>query len=252
VASQIAFMAVLGLVVGSFLGVVAHRVPIGESVVRPRSRCPGCGRQIAACDNVPVLSWLLLRGRCRHCGERISVAYPLLEVGVAAGFVASFLAFDDVDEIALGCGLIATLATITLTDLEHRIIPNKVLLVSAVIGAAILVAGDPGGLAEHGIAAAIAFGFLFVMAIAYPRGMGMGDVKLAGLMGLYLGRAVAPALLIGFAAGALVGVGLIAARGAAARKTAVPFGPFLALGGVVALFAGDAIVDWYLDTFLDS
>jgi leader peptidase (prepilin peptidase) / N-methyltransferase len=249
-AIQIVFMAALGLVTGSFLSVVAHRVPLGESIVAPRSRCPNCGVQIAAYDNVPLFSFLALRGRCRHCEARVPLTYPLLEAGLAAVFVGLLLAFEgDGIEIALGAAFAATLATITLTDLEHRRIPNVVLIVSALIGVALLALGDRDALADHLIAAAAAFGALFVVALAYPRGMGMGDVKLAGVMGLYLGKAVAPALLIGFAVGALYGLALIARNGAEARKQAVPFGPFLALGGIVALFVGDEIVDWYVDSF---
>jgi leader peptidase (prepilin peptidase)/N-methyltransferase len=249
-AVQIVFMAVLGLVTGSFLSVVAHRVPLGESIVAPRSRCPNCGVQIAAYDNVPLFSFLALRGRCRHCEARVPLTNPLLEAGLAAVIVGLLLAFEgDGIEIALGAAFAATLATITLTDLEHRRIPNVVLIVSAVIGVALLALGDRDALADHLIAAAAAFAALFLVALAYPRGMGMGDVKLAGVMGLYLGKAVAPALLIGFAVGALYGLALIARHGAEARKQAVPFGPFLALGGIVALFVGDEIVDWYVDSF---
>jgi len=253
VAAQIVFMAVLGAVTGSFLSVVAHRVPRGESIIAPRSRCPGCGTQIASYDNVPVFSYLVLRGRCRSCDERVPARYPLLELSLAAAFVGVLLTFpDDAAEIALGAAFCATLAAITLTDLEHRIIPNKVLIVSAIVGIALSIAVDPDGLAERAIAAAGGFGFLFLVALAYPKGMGMGDVKLAGVMGLYLGRAVAPALLIGFAAGAIYGIALIARHGPEARKRAVPFGPFLALGGLVGLFAGDEIVDWYTDTFFSG
>ena len=249
-AAEIVFMALLGLIAGSFLSVVAHRVPLGESIVAPRSRCPSCGTQIAAYDNVPLFSYLALRGRCRHCDAKVPATYPLLEVGLAAVFVAILLRYsDDGSEIALGACLAATLATITLTDLEHRVIPNKVLIVAALVAVGLLVAGDRDALAEHAIAGAIAFAVMFLIAIVYPRGMGMGDVKLAGVMGLYLGKAVAPALLIGFAAGALFGLALIASRGAEARKQAVPFGPFLALGGLVAIFVGPDIVDWYTDTF---
>jgi leader peptidase (prepilin peptidase)/N-methyltransferase len=243
-------MGVLGLIVGSFVSVVSHRVPLGESIVAPRSRCPACGTQILARDNVPVVSWVLLRGRCRECGARIPLSYPLLELGLAASFVGALLAFeDDPAEIALACVFATTLFAITLTDLEHRIIPNKILLVSAAIGIVIVAATDPGGMAERAIAAAAAFAFLFLVALAYPRGMGMGDVKLAAVMGLYLGRAVAPALLIGFAVGAIYGLALIARHGPEARKRAVPFGPFLALGGLVSIFVGDEIVDWYTDSF---
>ena len=240
-----------GMILGSFATVVAHRVPRGESIVMGRSRCPSCGATIAAYDNVPVLSWLMLRGQCRRCGERISPRYPLTELAMAALFAATVLILgtDDLGQLALGLALCALLVTVTLTDLERRVIPNPVLLVGALVGAGIAAATDPASLPERALAAAGAGGFLFCVALAYPRGMGMGDVKLVAVMGLYLGRAVAPALLVGFAAGALVGLVLIARQGASARKRAIPFGPFLALGGIVGLWYGDAIVDWYLDTF---
>jgi leader peptidase (prepilin peptidase) / N-methyltransferase len=239
-----------GAVTGSFLSVVAHRVPRGESIVAPRSGCPSCGVQIAAYDNVPILSWLLLRGRCRHCGERISVRYPLLELVTGVFFALVAVVFrDEPAELVLGLAFVATLAAITLTDLELRVIPNKVLIVSAVAGVVLAAALDTSSLAERAIGAAAAGGLLFAVALAYPRGMGLGDVKLAAVMGLYLGRSVAPALLIAFLAGSLFGLALIASKGAEARKQAVPFGPFLALGGVIALFAGDQLVDWYLSTF---
>jgi leader peptidase (prepilin peptidase)/N-methyltransferase len=240
----------LGLLVGSFLTVVAHRVPRGESVVGGRSHCPACGEQIAAYDNVPVLSWLMLRGRARCCGASISSRYPLTELAAGALYAATAVVlWDDTAELALGLTFVTLLLAITLTDLERRIIPNKILIVGALAGGAIAAVSDTASLPERAIAAAAAGGLLFAVALAYPRGMGLGDVKLAAVMGLYLGRSVGPALLIGFAAGALYGLALIALRGVAARKQAVPFGPFLALGGVVALFAGEQIVDWYLGAF---
>lgn len=244
-------MAVLGLLLGSFAGVVAHRVPRRESPLGGRSRCDRCGAPVRPRDNVPVVSWLILRGRCRDCGAPIAARYALVEVGLGAGFAAASIAFRDegAAAVALGCAFLFVLAVITLTDLEHRIIPNVVLGPAALVAIALVLAGDPGELTEALIAAAAAGGALLLVSLAYPQGMGMGDVKLAFVMGLYLGRAVAPALLAGFAAGAAYGVVLIARHGAGARKRAVPFGPFLALGGVVALFAGDAIVDWYTDSF---
>lgn len=244
----IAFLG--GLVGGSFLTVVGHRVPRGESIVGPRSRCTTCGAQIAAYDNVPVVSWLLLRGRSRCCGEPISARYPLTELGLGALYAATVaVLWGDGGEIALGLVFDTMLVAVTLTDLEQRIIPNKILLVSAIAGAAIAAIADPGSLPERAIAAAAAGGLLFLAALAYPRGMGLGDVKLAATMGLFLGRNVAPAILVALLAGSLVGLAMIARDGAAARKTAIPFGPFLALGGVVGLLAGDQLVDWYLSTF---
>jgi leader peptidase (prepilin peptidase)/N-methyltransferase len=243
-----------GLALGSFATVVAHRVPRGEPIVGGRSRCPGCGAAVAAYDNIPVLSWLALRGQCRSCGERISPRYPLTELAMAVLFAGTALVLgtDDVGELALGLGLCALLVIITLTDLERRLIPNAVLLVGAVVAVALAAATDVASLPERFAAAAAAGGFLFCIALAYPRGMGMGDVKLAAVMGLFLGRDVAPALLVGFGAGALVGLAMMARKGAAARKQALPFGPFLALGGIVGLWYGDATVDWYLNTFLQG
>lgn len=244
------FLFICGLLIGSFLTVVAHRVPRGESVVGGRSHCPACGAQIAAYDNVPVISWLLLRGRARCCGTAISPRYPLTELAAGALYATTVtVLWGDEGEIALGLAFATMLLAITLTDLERRIIPNKILLVGAIAGLALAAATDPGSLLERTIAVAAAGGLLFAIALAYPRGMGMGDVKLAAVMGLYLGRSVAPALLIAFAAGAFFGLALIALRGAAARKQAVPFGPFLALGGMAGLLVGDQLVDWYLGTF---
>jgi leader peptidase (prepilin peptidase) / N-methyltransferase len=243
-------LSLFGLLIGSFLTVVAYRVPRGESVVVGRSRCPVCGAQIAAYDNVPVVSWLLLRGRARCCGAAISARYPLTELATACLYGATVLVFwGDAGEVALGLTFVTMLVAIALTDLERRIIPNKVLLVGAIVGLVLAVATDPGSLPERAIAVAAAGGLLFVIALAYPRGMGLGDVKLAAVMGLYLGRSVAPALLVAFAAGSLVGLALIVRHGAAARKRAVPFGPFLAFGGITGLLAGDQLVDWYLGTF---
>ena len=250
VAAVAAFAFLGGLIVGSFVTVVAHRVPRGESIVAPRSHCPGCGVQIAAYDNVPVISWILLRGRARCCGAAISPRYPLTELSLGALYATTVLVlWDEPGEVALGLVFVTMLMAVTLTDIERRIIPNKVLVVAAVLGVAIAAVCDPGSLPERAIAAAGAGGLLFAAALAYPRGMGLGDVKLAAVMGLFLGRNVAPAILVALLAGSLVGLAMIAREGAAARKQAIPFGPFLALGGVVGLLAGNQIVDWYLGTF---
>ena len=239
-----------GLIFGSFVTVVAHRVPRGESVVGGRSHCPGCGAQIAAYDNVPVLSWVLLRGRSRCCGNPISPRYPLTELSLGLLWVATVaVLWDDPTEVALGLVFVTTLVAITLPDLERRLIPNKILLVAAIAGVAIAAVGDPSSLPERAIAAAAAGGLLFLVVLAYPKGMGLGDVKLSAVMGLYLGRNVAPAILVALLAGSVVGLAMIARQGAAARKRAIPFGPFLALGGVIGLLLGDQLVDLYLSTF---
>lgn len=241
----IAFLA--GLAAGSFATAVAHRVPRGISVAFARSECPACGAQIAAYDNVPVFSWLLLRGRARCCGTRISARYPLTELAVGILFAATVLVYrDDAAEAAIGLVFVTVLAIVTLTDLERRIIPNKVLIVGAVLCLVIAIPTDLDGLPERVIAAAGVGGLFFLVALAYPAGMGLGDVKLAATMGLFLGRAVAPAILTALLAGSIVGLALMARHGSGARRMAIPFGPFLALGGVVGLLAGDQLVGLYL------
>jgi leader peptidase (prepilin peptidase) / N-methyltransferase len=239
-----------GLIIGSFVTVVGYRVPRGESIVGPRSRCTTCGAQIAAYDNIPLFSWVVLRGRSRCCGDRISARYPLTELALGVLYMVTVaVLWGDVTEMALGVVFVTTLLAVTLTDLDRRVIPNKILLTAALAGVAIVAVGDISSLPARVMAAAIAGGGMFLVALAYPRGMGLGDVKLTALMGIYLGRNVAPALLVALLAGSLVGLAMIARDGAAARKRAIPFGPFLALGGVVALLAGDQLVDWYLSAF---
>jgi len=248
---EIALAALGGLLVGSFLNVVIARLPTGESLVSPGSRCPHCGHAVRPYDNVPVVSWLVLRGRCRDCGAPISARYPLVEALTAALCAAVVAVKGADDEALLGLALVLTLVPVTFIDLDHRLIPNKILLPSAVVAVAILAIIDADELPEHLIAAVAAGGFFLLAVLAYPRGMGMGDVKLAAVMGLYLGTSVAPALLAALLAGTLVGAVIIARKGAAeGRKTAVPFGPFLALGALVGLFAGPELVDWYRQTFL--
>jgi leader peptidase (prepilin peptidase) / N-methyltransferase len=245
---------IAGLAIGSFAGVVAHRVPVGESFATGRSRCDDCGATIGARDNVPVLSWILLRGRCRSCGAAIPGLYPLVELGLGAAYAATYLSLggDDVGELVLGLVFATVLAIVTVSDLEYRVIPNPVMIAAAIAAIVIVAATDAGDLPEHLISGAAAGGFLLLIALLYPRGMGMGDVKLAGVMGLFLGSAVVPALIAGFLFGAIFGIALIARHGSEARKRAVPFGPFLALGGLIGLLAGNELIDWYLDTFLNG
>lgn len=244
-----ALSATLGLVMGSFLNVVAWRVPRRESLVKPRSHCPGCDAPLKPWENIPLVSWILLRGHCRSCGGHISARYPVVEAVTAALYVAVVLVKGVTGEALIGIVLVTVLVPVALIDLDHRIIPNRVLLPGAVIGLVLVATLERGVLVEHLIAAAAAGGFFLAAALAYPRGMGMGDVKLAAVLGLYLGRSVAPAVLVAVLAATVVGLGVIARRGAAVgRKTAIPFGPFLALGAVVGLLAGPAIVHAYLAT----
>jgi leader peptidase (prepilin peptidase) / N-methyltransferase len=249
-AIEVTFIGLLGAAVGSFLNVVIHRVPRGESIVSPGSRCPGCGADIEPRDNVPILSWLLLRGRCRQCGEPISARYPLVELLTAGTFVTVALARGVDDELVLELPFAALLIAVAAIDLEHRIVPNKLLLPAAIWALAGSAAVRTGELPELLLAGGGAFTVLLLAAIAYPAGMGMGDVKLAGVMGLYLGLSVAPALLAAFAAGTAVGLAIIAREGPGARKKGVPFAPFLALGGLVGLLAGPELIDLYRDNFL--
>jgi leader peptidase (prepilin peptidase)/N-methyltransferase len=245
------FAGVLGAIVGSFLNVVVYRLPRHESLITPASHCPGCGTPVKPYDNVPVLSWLLLRGHCRSCGVSISVRYPLVEFATAALCVGVVLAGGGNSRVALGIGLILLAVPIALIDLETRLIPNKLTAPGAVLALALGLALDPSGEPSRLIAGAAAGGFLLIAALAYPGGMGMGDVKLAGVMGLFLGSAVAPALLVALLSGTVLGAVIIARKGArAGRKTAVPFGPFLSLGAIVAVFAGHPLVHVYVNHFL--
>jgi leader peptidase (prepilin peptidase)/N-methyltransferase len=241
---------VLGLIFGSFLNVVAYRLPRGESLARPASRCPGCDTPIKPYDNVPVLSWLALRGRCRSCKTAIAWRYPLVELTTALLLALTVVVLGANENVWLGLAFVLLLVPVTVIDIDFRIIPNKLMILGTVVALAILALTRPGDIPEHLIAAVAAGGFLLVAAIAYPGGMGMGDVKLAFVMGLFLGRDVGVAMLAGLLAGSLIGAAVMARKGVKqGRKTAIPFGPFLALGGLVGLLAGDPIVDWYLRTF---
>lgn len=233
------------LALGSFLNVVVSRVPLRRSVARGRSACMSCGAEIAARDNVPLLSWLLLRGRCRHCAAAIPARYPVVEAVTAALVAACVAAFGLTADAALAAGFCAVLVVVSAIDVEHRIIPNRIVLPAAGVVLLVRTLLDPSP--EWLLAALAASGFLFVAALAYPKGMGMGDVKLALLLGAMLGRSAAVALMVAMLAALLPAVYLMAAQGVArARRTKIPFGPFLALGSVVALFFGEALLDWYL------
>jgi leader peptidase (prepilin peptidase) / N-methyltransferase len=244
------FAGIVGAIFGSFLNVVAYRLPRGESLLHPGSRCPQCETPIKPYDNVPVLGWLLLRGRCRACGAKVSWRYPAVEALTGLLCAAVVVRYGADRDVWLPLVFVLLLVPVTLIDLDFHIIPNTLMLIGAVAGLALVLAFDSADLVEHLIAAVAAGGFFLVAALAYPAGMGMGDVKLAGVMGLFLGRAVAPAIFSALVAGTLVGAVIIARLGAAeGRKRGIPFGPWLALGSLVGVFAGDAMVDWYLDTF---
>jgi leader peptidase (prepilin peptidase) / N-methyltransferase len=250
-ALEITFVTVLGAVIGSFLNVVIHRLPLGESLASPGSRCPSCGAPIAPYDNVPVFSWLLLRGRCRHCGAPISPRYPTVELLTAAAFAAVVAVRGFDDDLLLELPFVACLIVLAGIDLDHKLLPNKIVYPMAVYGLVATAIVNTGDLVEHLIAGAGGFLFLFIAVLAYPRGMGMGDVKLAGAMGLYLGLSLVPAMLTAFLTGSLVGLSMMAREGVQARKKAVPFGVFLALGGIVGVLAGPELIELYEDQFLN-
>ena len=238
-----------GLTIGSFLNVVVYRLPRGESLAVPGSYCPRCGSPVRAYDNVPVLSWVVLRGRCRNCHEPISARYPVVELTSAVLAVAVVLVKHTWAERVLGLVLVAILIPVALIDFDERIIPNKITFPAAVLAVVLGLALQPSGVPEQLIAGAAAGGFLLIFALAYPQGMGMGDVKLAAVMGLYLGRSVAVAIIAGTLAATIFGTAVMARAGVReGRKTAVPFGPFLAFGGIVAVLWGPTIVHWYLHT----
>lgn len=232
------------LAVGSFLNVVAARVPVRRSVVSPRSACVDCGTEIRARDNVPVLSYLLLHGRCRACASPISIRYPALELGTALLTAACVAVFGPTLHALAAALFCAALLTVSATDLERRVVPNSIVLPAAACVLALQLARHPN--VEWPLAGLGAGLFLFLAALAYPRGMGMGDVKLALLLGVGVGWAVPVALLAGMILALVPSAVLFARHGAAARKLAIPFAPFLALGGLIALFAGHPVLDWYL------
>jgi leader peptidase (prepilin peptidase) / N-methyltransferase len=243
-AALAAIAFVPGLALGSFLNVVAARVPLRRSVVHPGSACMSCAAPIAWYDNLPIVSYLFLRGRCRSCGETIPWKYPLVEFLTALLVGASVLAFGFSAEAAIASFFCAALVAISVVDLERRIIPNRIVLPAAavVLAAQTLLFPSP----EWALAALGAALFLFLAALAYPAGMGMGDVKLALLLGAMLGRTVPVAMMIAMIAALVPAIVLLIRHGSAARKMGIPFGPFLAFGGIVGLFAGDWILDAYL------
>jgi leader peptidase (prepilin peptidase) / N-methyltransferase len=233
-----------GLAIGSFLNVVAVRVPEHRSIVRPRSSCGSCGEEIAWYDNVPLLSYAVLRGKCRRCGTTIGLIYPAVELTAALLIAGCILRFGPTPRALVAAVFCATLVTVSATDLRLRIIPNWIVLPAAVVVLAGMTLVDPSP--QWALGAVGASGFLFLAALAYPAGMGMGDVKLALLIGAGLGKTTPVGMLIGMLAALVPSAVLFARHGSAARKMKIPFGPFLAIGAVVGLFAGAPILHWYL------
>jgi leader peptidase (prepilin peptidase)/N-methyltransferase len=249
VAALLASIALVpGLALGSFLNVVVARVPLRRSIVHPGSACMSCETPIAWYDNLPVLSYLLLRGRCRHCGTHIPVRYVLIEATTGLLVAASLLAFGGHPTAFVAMVFCASLVAVSATDFEHRIIPNRIVVPAAAIVLVARTVIDPSP--EWALGALAAGGFLVLAILVYPSGMGMGDVKLALLLGAMLGRTVGVALMIGMLAALVPAIVLMVRHGSAARKMALPFGPFLALGGLVALFAGERLLDAYLNALM--
>jgi leader peptidase (prepilin peptidase)/N-methyltransferase len=250
--------ALLGLIIGSFLNVVVWRVPRGESVVHPGSHCPGCQTPIRTRDNLPVLSWLLLRGRCRDCDTAISARYPLVEVVTATLFALMAAWFGLSWELPAFLYLTAITVALALIDLDVKRLPNAIVLPSYVVGMVLLggaaaITGEWGALLRAVLGMVAMFVFFFVLAVIHPAGMGFGDVKLAGVLGLYLGWLGWGELVIGgflgFLLGGVVGIGLMVVR-KAGRKTAIPFGPFMLVGALLAIVAAVPLTDLYLGAVL--
>lgn len=256
----VVFAFVLGTVIGSFLNVVVYRVPRGESLVRPKSHCPECGSPIRTRHNVPLFGWLVLRGRCADCGTRISVRYPLVELGTGVAFAVVLARLVQLHLLSAGpafAWFTAAGIALALIDLDCRRLPNAIVLPSYPVLAVALVGsawwqGDWWSLARAGIGCAVLLTFFGSLVLIYPAGMGLGDVKLAGVIGLVLGYLSWTALVIGaflgFLLGAVVGVAVIAA-GRGTRKSAVPFGPFMIAGALIALFVAGPIARLHLLPF---
>src|SRR4051812_44440424 len=244
-AVTVAAIALLpGLAFGSFLNVVAARIPPRRSLVSPGSACMACGTPLAWYDNVPLLSFALLRGRCRHCKAAIPWRYPLVEATTAVLIAGCVLRFGLTWDATVGAFFCTVLVAISAIDAEQHIIPNRIVLPATIVMLAANTMLHPS--VEWAVAGLGAALFLFIAALAYPAGMGMGDVKLALLLGVALGRTVPVALMVGMISALVPAVVMLARYGSAARRMRIPFGPFLAFGGVVALFAGAEIIDWYL------
>lgn len=251
-------VGLLGLAIGSFLNVVVWRVPRGESVVHPPSACPRCGMRIGPRDNVPVLSWVLLRGRCRGCGEPISVRYPLVEAGTALGFVLTLWWSGVTPQLPAYLYLCAIAVALALIDLDTKRLPDAIVLPSYLVAAVLLtgaaaMTGDWSALLRAGIAGAALLTFYLVLFVIYPAGMGLGDVKLAGVLGMYLGWVGWGALVVGafaaFLVGGLFAIGLMV-LGRAGRRSGIPFGPWMLAGTAIGLAAGERLWDAYLSLML--
>lgn len=248
------FCLLLGLAIGSFLNVVIWRVPRGESIVSPPSHCPGCDQPIAERDNIPVVSWLLLRARCRNCGTHISARYPLVEGLTGVLFAALAWRFGPSWELPAYLYLAAISVALAFIDLDTKRLPDVITIPSypVMVGLLLiptLIDGQWGQLGRAALGGVALFGFYLLLVLIWPAGMGLGDVKLAGVLGMALGWLGWGVLAVGafaaFLLGAVVGIGMMAA-GKAGRRSAIPFGPFMVAGALLAVFVGPAVADWYV------
>lgn len=244
------YVAIFGLIVGSYLNVVIYRLPLGLSTVYPRSRCPGCGSLIRARDNVPVFSFLLLRGRCRHCGTAISWRYPLVEAATGALFLACLLRYGLAPQTLVAITFACLMLVLALIDYDHMLLPDRITLPGIAVGLATQLVAPLAGLVPAAIGALLGAGILLAVwglwwVVRREEGMGLGDVKMLALVGAFLGwQGVLVTLFCGALSGSVVGLALMR-RGSVDMRSKLPFGVFLALGGLVALFFGDALVAWY-------
>ncbi len=247
---------IFGLIIGSFLNVVIYRIPRRESIVLPASHCPACNHSLAIRDNIPVISFLLARGKCRYCGDRISIQYPLVEAVSAGIMLGVFLDLGLTPKFPVVAAFFLLLMTVSVIDIQHKIIPNVIIIPAIVLAVLLLPLQEitktplvPLIDQPNWIYSAAGFiiggGFLFLLAILWPNGMGGGDIKLAAFMGLFLGRYIAVSLFMGFLLGSIAGLVSMTFLGKN-RKDLIPFGPYLAIGAVVTLYFGVPLVKWYI------
>jgi len=236
---------IAGLFIGSFLNVVIYRVPRKKSVVKPSSFCPVCKKKIAFYDNIPLISYAILKGKCRNCKSRISFIYPLVEFLTAILFLTNYVLFGLSVKAILGIILCSLLVAVSFIDINFRIIPNAIVLPFTVLGLAVNIISNISSWWMPLVFSIGAFLFMLIIHLIYPAGMGMGDVKLSLMIGAFLVKNVVAALFLGFLAGSIFGLIFIAAKKKKLKQT-MPFGPFISIGSVIALFWGNFILKWYI------
>jgi prepilin signal peptidase PulO-like enzyme (type II secretory pathway) len=236
-----------GIIIGSFLEVVAYRVPRKLSLIRPRSYCPSCGARIAFYDNIPLLSYIILRGKCRKCKARIPISSFLIELFTGLLFVANYYFFGLSLQLITGIIFCSVLIAVSFIDIEFRIIPNVIVIPFTIIGIGFNIFMDAGNWWHPLAFSAGSFAFMLIINLIYPKGMGMGDVKLSMMMGAFLVKNVIPGMFLGFLAGSIFGIFVIIRK--RKLKQMIPFGPFLSIGSIIALFWGNNILKWYTSFF---